>query len=78
MIVELKGKQETIELMKALLAKYPNRQELSKKSGYTISYLSYLSTGKRVASREFCNWVKAEHGDLKTLCQMVQFSKVMD
>jgi hypothetical protein len=75
---EKKGSPETRELLKALLSKYPDRPAAAVKSGYSISYLSYLSTGHRIASKSFCDWVKAAHPELRHLCTAVQLSKVMD
>jgi hypothetical protein len=77
-MAERKGSAETKELLKALLSKYPGRPVVAEKSGYSVSYLSYLSTGRRIASKSFCDWVKTAHPELRHLCTAVQLSKVMD
>lgn len=73
-----KGSAETIELLKALLANYPSQQAAAEESYYSPSYLSLLSNGKRIASINFCDWVKTAHPELKRLCTAVQLSRVMD
>jgi hypothetical protein len=75
---ERKGSAETIELLKALLANYPSLTAAAAESNYSLSYLSLLSRGRRIASKEFCNWVKAEHPELKPLCNAVRLSKLTD
>jgi hypothetical protein len=77
-MMECKGLEETRKLMKALLRKYPNQLALSFDCNYTQSYLSRLATGRRIASRTFCTWVKGTHPDLAARCRAVQRSKLMD
>jgi hypothetical protein len=77
-MTERKGSEETRKLLKALLTKYPSQQALAADCHYSASYLSYLSAGRRTASRTFCSWVKSAHPNLKRLCTAVQLSKVMD
>ncbi len=73
-----RGSAETIELLKALLACYPTQLAAAQESHYSSSYLSLLSTGQRIASINFCHWVKVAHPELKLLCTEVLFSKIMD
>ena len=74
----LRGSAETRELLKMVLTKYPGRGVLSETCHYSISYISYLCTGKRIASKSFLEWVKTTHPDLGDFCIAVQMSKVMD
>ena len=78
MLSENKGAAETRVLFQALVVKYPSRAALAEKCCYSLSYLSYLSCGRRTASAGFCEWVKSTHPDLRHLCLAVQLRKVMD
>jgi hypothetical protein len=75
---ERKGPVETIKLFKALLANYPSQRALSEKSHFSESYICLLKRGRRIASKSFCDWVKAEHPELQPLCAAVRLSKLAD
>ena len=77
-MTDKKGSPETRVLLKALLSKYPDRASLAQTSKYSVSYIHYLCTGSRVASKAFCTWAKLTHPDLLDLCKAVQLTKLMD
>ncbi len=75
---EKKGSAETVALLKALLTNYSSLTAAANKSHYSLSYLSHLRKGRRIAGKEFCDWVKAAHPELKPLCGRVLLSRLME
>ena len=72
---ETKKGVKTRMLLEKLLTNYPSQAALARASNYSVSYISYLRRGVRLASDNFCQWAKNAHPEHRRLCASIQRSK---
>lgn len=66
----------SVTLAKALASKEDTREALALKLGISVSYISKLLSGNRIASMELCKKIKQVYPDLEALCLVVQMRKI--